>query len=293
MSGLILSGLKRSSLIASGLKQGAQLPSARWVWTANGTSFGDFTQADLDSGSSRSSMYVFSSLPVSTINVFESDDNINYVSINSGGVVSITGNLTATLNGVSVVSGVTTITIDDNLIFDVLPTAIMSVSKTPSITLLPTCKLYYLKITGITNLDAYPSGTATWLMDTYAPDNGYIFPESDNSFPELWVHGDISASAQAGGGVGNSQAAVIAGSNYLFTFTLDITEGAVKVYNGGVTSYTESGTYSEIVTALESTIQFLVVSNPTTCTISNISVKQTTAMQLYNALPQDFTEEVI
>ena len=154
-----------------------------------------------------------------------------------------------------------------------------------------TAIVWSLSATGITNTDAYPTGTAHWAISDKGSD---IQTESDNSdWAELWTFGDASLDGTA------SSYSVIAGSTSgvvpLNTQTIvemsytNVSGGKVELIVGtssyilDATSETKTGSIKLILNTGTNTRCYLQDrSGGTSADLITLSIKQTTAMLLNN-----------
>lgn len=294
--------------------------SARWYWTFNGTSYGTIPVAELYSDFSLEA--TISTTSVNRTVVFDGgeedgiflkfrmEETTGYMSffVGNGSVweLFLYGATTPVNDGaVHVVkatkSGSTySIFIDGILeISAITPDAV--IPKVKHIGVLEGVSRFWegtisdLRVTGITNTDVYPSGTFNYKLDEPYSDS-HIAVDSDNEDgEELWVIDvifdgteDIYKGIPPGGSL-NPQ------SSYKVTW-VNNTNGSARLRMNEVIAGTllAGESFTSVVGNIGETNRFYVQALEDVL-VGEVtgSVKQTTAMQKFNDLPEDYTPRTI
>ena len=306
-----------SRFTPSAIAQGLNPPVSRYVWTLNGMSYGVIPEATLEGQTVSFDCKLTSLLSESAIVSHDSTEAIVFDPINGeirikrGSWYTVASGISFDEDWHSYSFGLSGVVIDSTVISSDTR-CVSSISRAGNYSsTYATANIKNLKATGISNTDIYPSGTFNYKLDEPYSDL-HIAVDSDNpdgvdvfnsgtigSYGESVVLGlddyHILSATGVNSGI-NSAYSLEVGMQYLMTFEIyDYVTGSIRIGDGdsNVGNFSGNGTYTALHTSGTNHAQIKRAGGATDLKVRGVTYKQTTAMQKFNDLAEDYTEEAV
>lgn len=220
----------------------------------------------------------------------------DYVSVASG-VITLSVNLTGTINGNVITSGVTTVTGGtDYFVFTATADTSFSYIGYSASPFVGTP--YDVKFADKRNYKLSENGSETnWIYEDSANADGEELFDSDTvTLGSQWVDNGDGSYTYTGDGTYNALTYLTystAPEYILLSFDVTEISGDIGYTSGGYTPISEIGSYEFLIKKSDiNAYTFKRNRSVASCTISNISIKQTTKAQGINITSDDVTQEL-